>query len=231
MAQWSNFYEEGEFEPELVVGMHDRWLSQLASGPTQAERVLFHTPMMEVAHERRFVVNEIKQNMSDFEVEHTRRMGLTIAHLESHFAKHRAAEPEDSILHQSKVLIGLALFPAEPTFVDAFLGTNRSLDTSMPPFKQVLELLSSRSVPQEEPATTEVQFGMPLTVDDSENVSDAVYEDCLEMIRTVSKQSRKGPGKKPRQIKAVRIRRDIALCRGDESDESDGKPVPKRARR
>lgn len=44
-----------------------------------SRKVLVHTPLMEVAHERHFVVGEMKQSINDFELEHLRRIGQTIA--------------------------------------------------------------------------------------------------------------------------------------------------------
>ncbi|KAK5943331.1 hypothetical protein PMZ80_004338 [Knufia obscura] len=230
MAQWSNFYDQDDFEPEIVVGMYDRWLSRLGFGPTQAERVLVHTPVMEVAHERRFAVSETKQSMSDFEVEHSRRMEETIAHLESHFAKHPTNESEDSKIRQSRDLIGLAPLAEGSTYLEFLPAMNHAMDEPIPPFEQALDLLSHKSVPQKEPATCELQFGMPMTVDDNEDVGDRFHEDCLETIRAVSKQSRQIFMKRPRQMKAVRIRKRITFCYLDDSDECGVKPLSKKQR-
>ncbi|KAJ9662590.1 hypothetical protein H2198_001262 [Neophaeococcomyces mojaviensis] len=108
MVQWYNFYGHDDVEPEIKVGLYDRWLSLLRSGPTQVERVLVHTPMMDLAHERRFVVSETKQSMSHFEVEHSQRVEMTINHLEAYFANNPSDQLEDSILREPQAPTGLA---------------------------------------------------------------------------------------------------------------------------
>lgn len=231
MAQWSSFYPQDDFQPEVVVGMYDRWLSQLGFGPTQAERALVHTPMMDLAHERRFVVSEMEQSMTDFEVEHRRGIGQYIDHLQTHFSNNPADESEDSLLRQPRALIDLSPLPAESKFLGPFPHTNPPLDTVVPPLEQVLELLSSTSVPQVQPTTTEMPPESPLTADDGENISDISVELRIEEIKIFSKQSRQLTPKRPRQQKAVRLRKDTARYHWDESDESDANPQLKRARR
>jgi len=231
MAQWTNFYENDDFQPEIVVGMWDRWLSELGYGPTQAERVLVHTPMMEVAHERRFVFSETEQNMSDFEVEHPRRIEETIAHLQSHFTKHPADEQDDSILHQSSALIGLAPFPLESTFLASFPGPSQRSTTATPPYPQLLELITPTQTPQDEYSTSGRQVEMPLAVDDSDVPGNTATEQCLEHIRTIRKQYHKGSSKRPRQMKPARTRRNIHICPADASEELDVIPQPKRTRK
>ena len=174
MAQWYHFYEHDKVEPEIQVGLCHRWLSQHGCGPTQAERVFVHTQMMEVAHERRFVVSETKQCMSHFATEHSQRVEMTIAHLEAHFANNPSNELEDCSPHEHEALIGLAPLPLESRLVETFPSANRVLDTTMPSLEQALESLSHIQVSK--PSTADSQLGTSLTADESENSSDALYE-------------------------------------------------------
>jgi len=229
MTHWRTFDEKDEFEPDIVVGMYDRWLSQLGHGPTQAERVLVHTPMMEVAHERRFVAAETKCSLSDFKFEHTLRIEQTIDLLQSHFAKYRAIDADCATAHQPTALIGLAPLPTESVFHRSFLGANRLLDTATPPIEQVLEDLSSGRPVEQGLSTASQQFGMDLAVEDCDDISDGNYEQSIEEVRIVSKQLRQISNKRPRQRKPIRIHKDVATFHGDESD-GDSRPLAKRAR-
>lgn len=213
MAQWYYFYEHDEFESEIQVGLYDRWLSQLGCGPTQAERLFVHTPMMEVAHERRFVVSETKQHMSHFEIEHSERMERTISHLVAYFANNPSNELEDSGLHEHKALIGLASMPLESRFIKIFPCANRVLDTTMPSIEQALEWLSH--LPVSTPSTAGSQCGMSFTAEDSGNISDTLHEQLMQTRRKINKQTRRRSCKRPRQWRDVRIRKDILLSRAN----------------
>jgi len=231
MAQWSSFYPRDDFQPEIVVGMYDRWLSQLGSGPTQAERALVHTPMMDLAHERRFAISEMEQSMTDFELEHRRCIGQYIDHLQMHFSNHPADKSEDSVLRQPRALIELDPLPAESKLLDPFPDTNPSLDTVVPPLEQVLELLLSTSVPQVQSTIIEMPPKSPLSADESGTISDRSVKFCIEEIKTLSKQSRRLIPKGPRQQKVIQLRKKAARSHRNESDESDADPQLKRARR
>ena len=209
MAQWYHFYEHDKFMPQIHVGLYDRWLSQLGCGPTQAERAFVHTSMMEVAHERRFVVSETKQRMSHFEIEHSQQVEATISHLEAHFANNPSNELEDSSPHEHKALIGLAPMPLESRFIETFPSANRLLDTTMLTIEHVLESLSH--IPVSKPSTADSQLGTSLTADDSENSGGALYEQGMETIREISQQTRRRLYKRPRQRRDVRIRKSILL--------------------
>ncbi|KAJ9651388.1 hypothetical protein H2198_009332 [Neophaeococcomyces mojaviensis] len=226
MAHWYNFYGHDDFEPEIKVGLYDRWLSLLRSGPTQAERVLVHTPMMDLAHERRFVVSETKQSMSHFEVEHSQRVEMTINHLEACFANNSSDQLGDSVLREPKAPTGLAPMPPGSTFREIFPCVDRFLDTTMPPIEQVLELLSR--IPVSEPSPADLQNETSLAVDDRENASDTLYEQWAETLREINKQSHGRPCKRPRQMRVVRVRKDIL---SHHVEKSHAKPQPKPARR
>ena len=205
MAQWHHFYEHDKFEPEIQVGLYDRWLSQLRCGPTQAERVFVHTPMMEVAHERRFVVSETQQHMSHFETEHSQRVELTVSHLEAYFANNPFNELEDSSPHEHKALIGLAPMPLESRFIETFPSANRLLDMTMPSIEQALESLSHIPVPKPSPADS--QFGTSFIASDREDISDVLHKQQMETMGEISKQIRRRSCKGPRQMKDVRTLR------------------------
>jgi len=231
MAQWNSFLPQDGYQPEIVVGMYDRWLSQLEFGPTQAERALVHTPMMDLAHERRFVVSEMEQSMSDFETNHRRQIGQTIEHLQSHFSNHPADELEDSVAYRPRALIGLAPLSAELKSLDSFRPTNLPSDAVVPPLEQVLQSLSPTSVPQAQPIYTEMHLEPSLTADESETTSDRSVEARIEEIKSFSKQYRQLTPKRPRQQKALRFRKDVPRRHRSKSDSSDTKPHCKRARR
>ena len=209
MAQWYHFYEHEKCEPEIQVGLYDRWLSQLGCGTTQAERPLVHTQVMEVAHERRFAVSETKQRMSHFEIEHAQRGEITIAHLEARFANKPSNELEDSKPYEHKALIGLAPIPPESRLVETFPSADRVPGTTMPSLQQALESLSHMQVSK--PATADSQLETPLTVDDTENSSDALAEQGMETIREISQQACRRSYKRPRQRRDVRIRKNTSL--------------------
>jgi len=163
--------------------------------------------MMEDAHERRFVVSETQQHMSHFETELSQRVELTIGHLEAHFAKNSLNELEDFNPYKPKALIGLAPMSLESRFIETFSSVNRLIDTAMPQTEQTLESLSH--IPVSKPSTADSQFGMSLTADDSENISDALYEQWMETMREIGKQTRRRSCKRPRQSRDARIRKDI----------------------
>lgn len=115
MAHWYNVYHNDDFEAEIQVGLYDQWLRQLGTGPTQADRVLIHTDMMDLAHERRFAVCEAGIDMSGFEANHSHRVKQAIDHLQSHFTAHASTEPDDSDDYLDAALIGLTQLPSRST--------------------------------------------------------------------------------------------------------------------
>ncbi|KAK5080085.1 hypothetical protein LTR05_008796 [Lithohypha guttulata] len=108
MAQWSVFFEQENVALVFVVGLTEQRLSCLSRGPTQAERVLIHTGMLTLAHERRLVVSQTGRDISRFEDQHITDVRRTLGWLQGFFDQHATTEAAIHANPIDEALIGLA---------------------------------------------------------------------------------------------------------------------------
>ncbi|KAJ9653110.1 hypothetical protein H2198_007685 [Neophaeococcomyces mojaviensis] len=221
MAQWYHFYHN-EDDAEIKVGVYDRWLRQVGYGPTQAERYLVHTEMMDLAHERRFVVAECGLDMSDFEQQHSQRVGKAISHLEKHFidkSLHNFYDPVDYEVQLNNKMFGktrdvadsgsdilLGLIPPStqegPEYVKSLSPS--FCDPQPPGLFQSLQLLSDLSVPN--PRSLE-DISEPIDADDMS--SDGFQEVYLAALENAPRKRPRRSSAQARQLKEVRLRKDV----------------------
>lgn len=231
MAQWYNFVEPDDFQPELRVGLYDRWLMQTGFGPTQAERMLVHTPMMDLAHERRFVVSETGQDNSDFETTHSQHIDFALDRLHQFFKTHEDHDVDNRTAHDDAALIGLAPFPAESTFMETFPLPNKHQVLGALCLKQELCALAScssrlKSDDQTLPADPRTRSADNLiTVDDTP--SDDALEEWLQAVQKASNMPRRHSFKRPRKFGLIRARKPIRVHPGESHG---GKDPPKHSR-
>ncbi|KAK5069104.1 hypothetical protein LTR51_008816, partial [Lithohypha guttulata] len=108
MAQWSVFFEQENVALVFVVGLTEQRLSRLSRGPTQAERVLIHTGMLTLAHERRLVVSQTGRDISRFEDQHITDVRRTLGWLQGFFDQHATTEAAIHANPIDEALIGLS---------------------------------------------------------------------------------------------------------------------------
>lgn len=171
MAHWYNIYHSENYEAEIQVGPYDLWLQQLEFGPTQADRVLIHTDMMEQAHERRFAVCQSSTDMSRFESDHSHRISRVIDHLHAHFTGHPSSEKAETTDYRDEVLIGLTKFPSQGSFSNCSQFANyRSPLSSGSAYSDIL-CMSRQSVQtttQQSRFITPETFAMEVDQDDDD---------------------------------------------------------------
>jgi len=222
MAQWYQFYHHDD-DAEIKVGLYDRWLCRIEYGPTQAERALVHTEMMNLAHERRLVVAERDLDMSGFEREHSHRIGSAIDLLETHFNDRSL----DSFYEPADVDIELDCVSHEPEKVrhvrnELLLGFDTlSVPDShnkryeyTPSLPQTLQRLSVLSTSKQRPM--EVTGDVTEVDETSPGVfpSDAVRA----ALAIVSRKRRRDSGSHPRQLKEPRLRETLKRFKPNEVD-------------
>lgn len=101
MSDWRPLMGEDEKDFEILVGLYDKWLRQIRYGPTPGECVLHHTPMMDLAHERRFAVGEAQLDISNFEHEHCSRISYAIDLVERRIRMEETASQSQTMLDTS----------------------------------------------------------------------------------------------------------------------------------
>lgn len=213
MVQWTTFYENGACSAEILVGIHDRWISQLPYGPTQAERVLHHTAMMDLAHERRFVVCESRHPLPDFETEHLQRLEYYLNRLQTHFDDNRVHRPDDSTVGDDHALIGLVPFPKDHEFLKVFPFVGTTGDADLGSMNKALNDILEQSK-----AATKLLCPFPaehIIVDENESYSEQMKLRLMEELPGLKAKSRAHMAKKPRLLKDVRIRKEPIHCNKD----------------
>lgn len=233
MAQWYQFVDPDDFQPEIRVGLYDRWLSLLGFGPTQAERVLVHTPMMDLAHERRFAVSESGQDMSGFESKHSRHIAFTLDQLHPYLPKDDMSRISITVSDNDSALIGLTPIPSMSTFRDSFplLGKHMgSLDEGL---EQALCLMEKSSAGKMvDQSAQQLEICTPpsedsITVDEFPGAPDTLQEEVLEALRQVNKKSRRPSFQRPRKIGLIRARRPLRCQVGEDHGASTSAKRPK----
>ena len=206
---WQTFYAARETPGNYVYGMYDLYLSQLETGPTQAERVLYHTPMMDSAHERRFVISETESSMPDFEQDHSRRIGSYTSLLETrindtsnHFAR-IYPESEDFYIPESTIV--------ETDFLcmGAILDINLAYSPLDITERQPSSPRDNASSIMEASLTNTDEnrlLEQAISVDDGESIGREFDEKLAREIIAASKISKMQPPLKTRQRKMVRSR-------------------------
>lgn len=90
MSDWSLFIEPNyEHCYELLVGPHEIWIRRIPRGLTQLDRAMIHTPMMDLAHERRVVIAQDQLDLSDYESNHCERIQQALSLLENNILMYR----------------------------------------------------------------------------------------------------------------------------------------------
>lgn len=87
MSVWAHLVDrKDESYLEFLTGPFEHFVRFLPEGPTQAERALVHTPMLDLDHERRFVATQIEMDMSHFEADHCQRLQTHLHMMDSYFS-------------------------------------------------------------------------------------------------------------------------------------------------
>lgn len=203
----ANDHGSEDYEAEIQVGLYDQWLRQLDFGPTQADRVLVHTDMMEHAHERRFAVSQASIGLSRFEADHSRRIKQAIDHLQTRFAAHASCEPDDSEECRDEVLIGLARPPCASTQTDctqfATHPTRRLTSLVQAELYSMLQQTNPGSSKRAHPRTDDM-----LVADVNERDYCTVQEEVYEELMAARKRLRRTPSKGSLQMRPIRYRSD-----------------------
>ncbi|KAK6369234.1 hypothetical protein LTR64_007397 [Lithohypha guttulata] len=210
MAQWYTFVGSNEYDPEILVGMYDQWLSRLDFGPTQAERVLVHTPMMDLAHERRFVISETGQDFSNFEAEHCHCVQSTIERLQNFYSGYSSYNKDDTEFVADRDLVGLAPQRQEECYTTP-LAPQVSLKVNVDLAEQ--ESHPSMSWPatlQDSTRQTSTAAREPdFIAADETDIDDDMVEQWLEAARRAGRHSRRTSHKQPRQFVPTKLRRSL----------------------
>lgn len=205
----TDIYDSEDYEAEIQVGLYDQWLRQLDFGPTQADRVLVHTDMMEHAHERRFAVSQASTDLSRFEADHSRRIKQAIDHLQSRFIAHASHEPDDSEDCNDEVLIGLRRYPSAPTQTDctqfATHPTRRLTSLVQSELSSMLQQTTPRGSKRGHLTMDEV-----LVADLNERDYGTIQEEVYGELLAARKRLRGTPSKGSLQMKPIRYRSDTA---------------------
>lgn len=207
MIQWYTFLQPDNFDPEIRVGLYDQWLLQVGFGPTQAERVLVHTDMMSLAHERRFVVGQLEQSMADFAVHHSEYMARTIEILEGHLAssaKNTVASLSD---RGEEDLIGLSTLSATINSMSNLFQP--TLDIRLSDLTNTIGNSAMVEAPTEQMVNdkTATHIYDTISVDEEADLDVDQLKEWREDIRQASKASRSTSFRTPRQLAPKRIRR------------------------
>lgn len=226
MAQWYHFYHEEE-DAEIKVGLYDQWLCRLDFGPTQAERFLVHTEMMEMAHERRFVVAQGCADMSGFEMEHSLRITTTIEHLERIFINRpydgcdpleleagieldsKGVDAEEGKENRACALIGLMRGSTDGVSRegdDIYLDDVRG--AFMPTLSHSLQLLSEMSALD---ARYKREARAAIDVDDNNSDGSREEQQHRAAIEDLARKRMRRAVDSPRRIKEVRLRKEPKL--------------------
>lgn len=209
MSQWVPFTHPDDFDPEILVGMYDRWLRPLPYGPTQAERMLYHTDMMELAHERRFALSQIKKDISNFEADHCWRLQDALDKLSHYYIQHRCNRHESRRVQDHPSLIGLALseqiavdYDPALTF-DAEREERRDLgDAEAEPLLRSMDLdLLPQPTGDLGPL---VRLGDSISVDENEDAE--MPEAWILAARQINRVRTRSPNH-PRQLGHVKVRK------------------------
>lgn len=215
MAQWYQFVNPDDFEPEIRVGLYDRWLSLLGFGPTQAERVLVHTPMMDLAHERRFAMTESGQDMSDFESKHSRHIAFALDQLHPYLPPKDTPGINIAQSDNDDALIGLAPIPSMSVFRDSFPLPGKHtgvLAQGIPQALCMMEKSLAGETFDQDVQHPEICTPPPeesIIVDESPGAEEALQEEVLEALRQVNKKSRRPSFQRPRKFGLIRARRPM----------------------
>lgn len=201
-----------DYQAEIQVGPYAQWLRQLDSGPTQAERVLVHTEMMEHADERRFAVCQAGFDMSRFELDHSRRIELAIDHLQSYFFANPSYEADSAEDHDHKALIGLAQTRPEQKYVDCSQFASHSTTRERTPMLVALHsMLQRANSAKSKQAAVFAEDAIMADVTDSDEEDKKLQEKQLEaLVATAVRNSLRKPTVGVRQYKIIRIRRGHA---------------------
>lgn len=166
----------------------------VGSGPSQAERVLDQSPMLEQAHERRFVVGELSLDIAGFEAEHSQRIRETLDRLQSHFDLHRISSECTSLV------------PADISLTDLVSGREPIS------FPSDFEIETNRVPMPTEPSLVKTEQCVPpfniLPDEDVEHLFPSA--DLIRAGHHARQQLAGSVG--PRQRKPIRIRRGPICC-------------------
>lgn len=203
MAHWTNFCEMEKLPPELLVGIYDQWLSQLPSGPTQAERVLIHTDVMETAHERRFALSQCSWSMLDFQIDHCRRIEHYVDYLQAQVYANSGQEIGYQDCSHDPFLIGLASTAHKNISPEPLSYPQHIEDLDLDDVHEIFyPSLKQSSV---EPSIVSETAEDAISVDEGDISGEPVNEIWTNVIQEVGKLSRPSDNK-PRQIRTVRFR-------------------------
>lgn len=208
---WTHYFRSPE-PPELLVGLYTQWVSILDFGPTQAERVLLHTDVMATAHERRFAICESGQSLTYSATEHCARMASFMDTLERQFKSDDSpSAPLKIEVEEDDYLLGMSSVPdtALATPVECLLDQLEvSVEDTIQPAKEV----PNRSCLPCDCGRLLIQIDSSATSSDSMDRTDQEIEERLRSIKRKRTRSRShSPSEgRPRQLKAVRLRREGA---------------------
>lgn len=214
MALWYSVYHNEDYEAEIQVGPYDQWIRQLDFGPTQAERVLFHTAMMEHADERRFAVCQAGIDMSSFEADHSHRIKQALDHVQIRINTCTSQEVCDAGGHQDEALIGLmqsstgdrnidcSQFAVHPGFAHATLVQH--------------ELSSMLDESQQRPVKRARTSFATIPAESTDEDDYAAFQaQAYEELRASRKKARTLSSGAVLQLKPVRCRKGLALATKD----------------
>lgn len=206
-SQQTNNDDSEDYEAEIQVGLYDQWLRQLDFGPTQADRVLVHTNMMESAHERRFAACQASIDFSHFEADHSRRIKQAVDHLQTRINDHTTRELDDSEEHDDEGLIGLSQSPSKSTETDcsqfATHPTRRLTALVQAELSSMLQHTNPSSAKRAR-CTADELLVADADADDYASIQEEVYGQLL----AVRKKLRQAPPNGCLQLKTIRYRGD-----------------------
>lgn len=212
MAHWYSVYHDEDYEAEIQVGLYEQWLQQLDIGPTQADRVLEHTPVMEIANERRFAVCQDGIDISSFEAEHTRRIKKALDHVQERLASHASRETCEAEGCLDEALIGLIHFPTQdmPKDCSQFAGCPHSPRIILVQHELDSMLHDARQNSRKRPRTSEEEEEEEVPAESSGEEDYVRYQaEVYEGLVTARKKARASPTAGALQLRPIRCRRAL----------------------
>lgn len=209
MAQWYTFTHADTFSPELLVGMYDRWLKVLPYGPTQAERMLVHTPMLDLAHERRFVFSQMGSRLDSFEADHCRRLQYALDSLNRFYDQHGGDGHESRTTQDHVSLADLTSRHRDAGEYESSLALDikqhNEVATAEPEADVVLSSEQVDAAPIVEHSTPRNRLDDSISVDEDEETD--VIETWIRNARQKCRAHSAQGSERPRQLAHLKVRK------------------------